>query len=160
MGSTTVNEANVGEQQKVELRRVIRASRERVFQAWTKPESLGCWFGPGAIRMERAVMDVRTGGKYRIELRGTADGNPEHRDREVSVEGQYIAVIPNEMIRFTWKPKWNPGEESEVTVKLRDVEGGTELVLTHERFATLESRNGHSQGWTSSLNKLEAYLHQ
>jgi len=32
----------------------------------------------------------------------------------------------------------------------------TELVLTHERFATGEARDGHEQGWASALNKLEA----
>ena len=69
-----------------------------------------------------------------------------------------MEVIPNELISYTWRPAWSPGEESRVTVRLRDVEGGTELLLTHERFATVESRDGHERGWTSILGKLASYL--
>jgi Activator of Hsp90 ATPase homolog 1-like protein len=35
---------------------------------------------------------------------------------------------------------------------------GTLLTLTHEKFADEESRDGHKQGWTSSLDKLESFM--
>jgi len=41
-----------------------------------------------------------------------------------------------------------------VTVALKDVEGGTELTLTHERFASEELRDRQESGWTSILSKL------
>lgn len=153
-------ETKIAEQQRVEIRRVIRASRARVYEAWTKPEILAHWYGPGAMRLEKATMDVRTGGTYCLQLLGTADGNPEFKDRRVTVEGVYLEVVPNELLRYSWRPDWNPGEDSEVTLRFQDLEGGTEVMLTHERFASMESRNGHAQGWTSILNKLEAFLQQ
>ena len=154
--STVVSETSKGEMLKVEFRRVIRASRERVFAAWTKPEEILKWFGPGMIHAAEAEMDARAGGAYRLVMKGSADGkDPERR---MSVCGAYTAVIPNELICFTWRPTWNTEDESLVTVRLRDVEGGTELVLIHERIASEGSCSGYNQGWTSTLEKLEGYL--
>jgi uncharacterized protein YndB with AHSA1/START domain len=137
---------------------VIRASRQRVFEAWTKPEEIRKWLGPGTISVAEAEMDVRQGGKYRIVMQGAVDGNPEFAERRVVVDGVYKQVVANELVSYTWRPTWSPGEESLVTVRLNDVEGGTEIVLTHERFATMESRESHTRGWNSSLDKLTDHL--
>ena len=158
MSTMTIAETQRGENLKVELRRVIRASRQRVFAAWTDPVELRKWFGPGAISVDAVEMDARPGGKYCLVMKGTIEGKPEEAERRISVDGDYMEVIPNELISYTWRPAWSPGEESRVTVRLRDVEGGTELLLTHERFATVESRDGHERGWTSILGKLASYL--
>jgi uncharacterized protein YndB with AHSA1/START domain len=156
MGATTMPETKVAEQQRLEIRRVIRASRARVFAAWTQPEQMRQWFGREIDQVESIGLDVRMGGVYHIRMAGSCGTAGDGAKSEVS--GGYIEVIPNEKVQFTWRPLWNPAEESLVTVQLRDVEGGTELVLTHERFASMESRNAHLQGWTSSMNKLERML--
>ena len=155
MGTMTIPEAKAGQNLKLEIRRVIRASRQRVFEAWTRSEEIRKWLGPGMISVSDVQMDARLNGGYRIEMKGSVDGNPELSERRVPVEGVYTEVKPNELIQFTWKPGWHPGEESLVTVRLRDVEGGTELLLTHERFADEQSREGHAKGWNDTLAKLE-----
>lgn len=149
-------ETKVAEQQRLEIRRVVRASRARVFAAWTQPEQMQRWFGRETDQVESIGLDVKTGGKYHIRMSGNC--GPEGNGPKAEVTGEYTEVIPNEKVQFTWRPAWNGGEESLVTVEMRDVEGGTEVLLKHERFASIESRNGHSQGWTSSLNKLERFL--
>jgi uncharacterized protein YndB with AHSA1/START domain len=68
--------------------------------------------------------------------------------------------VLNELLQFTWTPNWNPGEESLVTISLKDVEGGTELTLLHERFLSEGSRNGHTKGWAGSLDKLDTLAAQ
>lgn len=45
--------------------------------------------------------------------------------------------------------------ETLVTVEFRDRGGATELVLTHEAFPNAQARDGHEQGWTSYLGRLE-----
>jgi uncharacterized protein YndB with AHSA1/START domain len=40
-------------------------------------------------------------------------------------------------------------------VELNDLGGSTEVVLTHERFPKAEAKEGHEQGWTSCMNRLE-----
>ncbi len=158
MSTAAMVESQKGENLKLEVRRVIRAGRQRVFEAWTKPEEIRRWFGPGAIHVAEVEMDARVGGSYRWIFQGSIDGKPEESERRTSVEGVYTEVIPDELLSFIWRPAWNPGEESHVTVRLRDVEGGTEIVLTQERFAAAESRAGHERGWASCLDKLANYL--
>ena len=158
MQTVPAPEAGLQDTLKVEIRRVIRAPRQRVYEAWTRPEEIARWFGPGAIHVTRAETDLRPGGGYCITMQGSIDNNPEQSERVMPVSGTYQELVPNSLIRFTWKPSWTPDEPSEVTVRLTDVEGGTEVVLTHERLATVEARNGHERGWTGSLEKLAQYL--
>jgi hypothetical protein len=41
-----------------------------------------------------------------------------------------------------------------VTFRLRDVQGRTDLVFTHEGFTDAELRDKHEMGWTGSLERL------
>ena len=50
----------------VEVRRIIRVSRQRVFDAWTTPEELKRWHAPGPMTVAFAEMDLRVGGEFRI----------------------------------------------------------------------------------------------
>jgi hypothetical protein len=45
-----------------------------------------------------------------------------------------------------------------VTVELDDANGGTELRLIHERLPSDASREGHTRGWNSALDKLEKFF--
>ncbi|HMV86880.1 MAG TPA: SRPBCC family protein [Blastocatellia bacterium] len=51
--------------QEVFIVREFDASRDLVFEAFTKPELLAQWFLPKELRMKIDVMDCRTGGSYR-----------------------------------------------------------------------------------------------
>ena len=47
---------------------------EKVWRAWTDPQALSRWFGPGETdSVTRAELDVRVGGRYRVAFR-TQDG--------------------------------------------------------------------------------------
>src|SRR5438309_4398259 len=91
--------------------RVIRASRERVYQAWTDPQILTKWFGPAGIHCSHSEMDVRVGGTYRIEMSPNEPPAPgssgtECADRRSSATGIYTKVVPNELLQFNWHPQW------------------------------------------------------
>ncbi len=49
------------------VRRTIKAGPERVFEAWTRPELLLAWWGPRPVRCSGAEVDLRVGGRYRID---------------------------------------------------------------------------------------------
>lgn len=155
---STATAERKGEMQKLELRRVIRASRERVFAAWTRPEELRKWFVPGGIHVSEVDMNARAGGSYRIVMKGSMENKPEEAELLRGVVGEYTVIQPNELISFTWRPEWDNQAESLVTVRLCDVEGGTEVVLTHERIVSEMSCNGYQRGWTSILEKLGKYV--
>ena len=48
------------------VRRTIHAPVEPVFHAWTRPEQLRQWWGPGPVTCCHAEIDLRVGGAYRI----------------------------------------------------------------------------------------------
>ena len=137
---------------KLQVSKVIRAKRTRVYEAWTKPETMQEWFGPEGMTCTDAKLDVRVGGEYRLEVTARETGR-------VSVAaGVYQEVVPNERLRFSWVGSWRAGEESVVTVSLKDVDGGTEVTITHERVAEAEAMAGYEQGWTGSLAKLARHF--
>ena len=49
------------------VRRAINASPERLFDAWTRSEELLAWWGPRPVRCTNAEVNLRVGGRYRIE---------------------------------------------------------------------------------------------
>ena len=124
-----VQEQEKGEDLKLEIRRVNKAPRSRVFASWTTPELMQRWFAPSVMRIASASTDLRVGGEYRIEMRGEGDA-------VVVATGVYRKIVPDQLLSFTWGGTCEPGRETLVTVEFRDLEQGTELILTHERFGS------------------------
>jgi len=141
------------------LSRTIPAGREAIFRAWTDKEALTRWFAPSAeFETSVPVLELRPGGRYRVEMR---KGEANH-----VVVGEYREVRPPERLVFTWR--WEDKQETRdrrvgledtiVTVEFHDRGRSTELVPTHENFATVESRDEHNVGWNGCLDQLAAFV--
>ncbi len=135
----------------LEIKRLIKAPRERVYAAWTDAAQMKEWFGPENVQTRDLIADARVGGTFRWDLT-----NPE--GEEMTMRGEYRELQPGKKIVFTWQ--WADDEDwqnhvSIVTVELDDADGGTNLRLTHEQLPSEESRDGHTRGWESALDKLE-----
>jgi hypothetical protein len=50
------------------------------------------------------------------------------------------------------------GKPSLVTVEFLQRGDRTELVLTHSRFATVESRDSHAQGWAGGVENFARFV--
>jgi uncharacterized protein YndB with AHSA1/START domain len=140
----------------LEIKRLIKAPRDQVYAAWTDPAQLKQWFGPEKVQTNDLVVDPRAGGKFRWDLT-TPEGE------EMTVFGEYRELEPGKRIVFTWQ--WDDDEVWEnlvsiVTVELTDGEGGTELRLRHEQLPNEQSRQGHTGGWNSALDKLEKFFNK
>ncbi len=134
----------------LEVRRTIRAPRQRVFDAWTKAEELKAWHAPGPLTVSLAEIDLRPGGAYRIHMR-SPDGT-EHR-----VSGVYREIDPPKKVVYTWG--WDgdhPVKDSVVTIEFHDRGASTEVVLRHDGITHDKERTDHGQGWTAILDKFEA----
>jgi uncharacterized protein YndB with AHSA1/START domain len=141
------------------LTRVFDAPRELVFQAWTDANQFKQWFGAAACdgaSLESVKVDARVSGKYRLQVR-RPDGE------FYTTVGTYREVKPPERLVFTWAfEKDGSGEEfgevepPEMLVTLEFKAHGrqTELTLTHEKFASVESRDRHEAGWGRCLDSL------
>jgi uncharacterized protein YndB with AHSA1/START domain len=157
--TATIKENNI----KLQLTRVFDAPRELVFKAWTDANQFQQWFGAAACdggSLQSVKVDARVGGKYRLQV--------QKNDGEFfTTAGIYREVKPPERLVFTWAfEKDGSGDEfgevepPEMLVTLEFKARGkqTELTLTHEKFASVESRDRHQDGWTRCLDSLGKYV--
>lgn len=133
------------------LTRVIRAPRETVFAAWTKPELLRQWWGPGPVTCPDAEVDLREGGAYRL-------ANLEVDGSITWISGRFERVRAPEELIYTWSVSILPCEPTLVRVTFMPHPEGTELTILHERFAVEAVRDMHLQGWGGCIDKLEALV--
>lgn len=133
------------------ITRKLPAPPERCFRAWTDPEALKHWFGPGANEIVLAETDPRVGGRYRVVMR--SPGGEEH-----DVSGEFREVMANRKLVFTWAWRSTPEHQSVVTIEFVPAGDATTLTLTHERFVDEAARDRHRHGWTGSLDKLAAFV--
>lgn len=134
------------------IRRRYPVAPEKVWRAWTDPQALIRWFGPGEPdSVTVAEVDLRVGGRYHIVFH-----TPDGEDHDVS--GVYQEVVPNRRLVFSWAWRSTPERISRVTVELAPVREGCELLFTHDRFFDRSARANHERGWRPTLDKLEAFL--
>jgi uncharacterized protein YndB with AHSA1/START domain len=131
------------------LVRRIKAAPDAVFEAWTRPEILATWWGPHHTRVLEAEIDPREGGRFRVVL--AEDTGAQHE-----ISGTYAEVSPPARLVFSWAWTNAPERVSRVTVALRPIAEGTEVTLTHDRFADEGTATRHRRGWTESLDRLTA----
>lgn len=133
----------------VQIERTIAAPPERVFDAFTKAETLSRWFGPTAEHaLTVHALDARAGGRYRIEMQ--APGGPAS-----VVGGVYDEVSRPHRLVFSWRWEDKPQHgTSRVTVSLEAKGAGTRLSLVHELLPTEDARDAHTRGWNGCLDKL------
>jgi uncharacterized protein YndB with AHSA1/START domain len=149
------------QEHKLVVSREFNAPLELVWNAWTQPEQIKQWLRLGeGMTAESVKMDLRVGGKFRIQLK-RPDGE------FFTAAGTFLEVKPLERLVYTWD--WEKdgggnefgeleGNETQVTVEFRTLGKRTQLVLTHERFASPESRDRHEGGWQSWIASLAQFI--
>lgn len=136
------------------ITRIFEAPREVVFKAWTDPNQAKKWWGPKdhpAIELE---MDVRPKGAWRVCLRSIETG------KELWHGGVFQEITPPDRLVFTfaWDEEGERGLETLVTVTFADQNGKTQMTFHHAPFQSIEQRDGHQGGWTSTFDRLADYL--
>jgi len=132
------------------VRRVIRAPVERVFAAWTQPEHLRAWWGPGPVTCPEAIVDLRVGGAYAI-----ANLMPDGRTSWI--RGTFEVIDAPTKLVYSWGMDDTPARET-VTVRFEERPGGTEVIVSHERIESEEARVSHGIGWKLCLDGLDGFL--
>lgn len=135
---------------RLRLERTIRARRERVFRAFTTPEDQQRWMAPEGADVVDGETDLRVGGRWSCLMRNVTTGAEYH------AAGEYREIVPPERLVFTsrWLSDRTP-VETLVTVELHEEGDATRVVMIHEGFLTEGARDGHREGWSSCLDKLE-----
>jgi len=133
--------------------RLFDAPPRLVFRAWAEAELFRRWWVPKGAGMTllSCEMDVRTGGKYRLEF---AAGGPD----TMVFYGKYLEVVPNE--RIVWTN--DEGDEGAVTtVTFADHDGKTLLTFSElypSKQGLEEAMQGSAAGLPAQLDQLDELL--
>jgi uncharacterized protein YndB with AHSA1/START domain len=139
----------------VTLVRVLDAPRHLVWKAWTDPEQLAQWWGPKGFTNPVCEIDVRRGGKIRIDMHGPAGevypttGIFHEIDPPSRIVFESAALDENGKVLlegFTIVTFEEQGRKTKLTV---------EAISVVVRPGTLNMCKGMDEGWAQSLDRLD-----
>lgn len=134
---------------KVSLHRVIKASPEKVYRAFTEAEAIASWLPPWGFVCEVHEMDVRVGGKYKMTFHNFTTQSKQ------SFGGEYLEIKPNEFLKY--KDKFDdpnlPGTMT-YTIRIQKTSVGTDLSILQEDIPAAIPAEMCYLGWQDSLDKL------
>ncbi len=133
----------------VQLHRVLRATPERVFRAFTDPDAMVKWLPPHGFTGKVHELDARVGGRHRMSFTNLGTGQSH------SFGGTYVAVRRGELLRYTdrFDDPNLPGEMM-TTVTLKAVSCGVELRVVQEGIPPMIPPEMCYLGWQESLTLL------
>jgi uncharacterized protein YndB with AHSA1/START domain len=113
----------------VTIVRIFKASRQELFDAWTKPEHFSRWFGENdsEISAENITMDARPGGKWHATMIHGPDRI------EIPFQGEFQEVVEPERVVMTLTDGSNvdPSKREVLTAVFKDLgDGRTEMAFT------------------------------
>ena len=131
------------------ITRVFDAPRERVFKAWTDPEEIAAWYGPGehfSTPRDKIRIDLRVGGRYELTM-VMRDGGA-----EFPVGYDILELVEPELLVMRSDPMPGMHEPTILRVELHDEDGKTRMVLSDGPYP---AGRGHAEaGWNVAFDKL------
>jgi uncharacterized protein YndB with AHSA1/START domain len=133
----------------VSLHRVLKASPEKIFRAFTDATALASWLPPYGFLCTVHEMNVQVGGAFKMSFHNFSSGHSH------SFGGKYIDVKPGEFLKYTdiFDDPNLPGEMM-TSVWLKKVLVGTELRILQEGIPAVIPVESCYLGWQESLEKL------
>ena len=134
----------------VTLHRVLTASPEKLFRAFTDADAMAAWLPPYGFICKVHEMDVKIGGKYKMTFTNFSTGSSH------SFGGEYLEIVPNELLKYSdqFDDPSMPGQMI-TTITLKKVICGTELTATQEGIPDMIPVEMCYLGWQESLDKLK-----
>jgi uncharacterized protein YndB with AHSA1/START domain len=143
------------------ISRVFDAPRELVFDAFTDPKHLTQFWGPQGFTCSACEVDLRVGGKIRIDMRAP-DG------AVYPCVGVYREIVkPERIVYASTADQGHPcggglPPRATVTMTFADLGGKTKLTI-HTRLPSAAARDaavagGFNEGWNDALDRLAAML--
>ena len=147
------------ETQDLEFIRDYKVSVARLWRAVTEPAELVQWFGPEGVDIAESSMELSKRGPWTCTMVGRESGD------RFKVSGVVTHVRPPEdaegSVGLTWA--WHDdndkrGHESHVIFEVSAHDGGARLRLIHRDLDSVDTAQKHTQGWLSTLRKLDTHL--
>ncbi len=138
------------EKNKVTLHRVLTASPEKVFRAFSDADAMASWLPPYGFTCKVHQMDFKVGGTFKMSFTNFTSNNAH------SFGGEYLEITTNQSLKYTDKFD-NPNLPGEMitTVQLLAVSCGTELNITQTGIPDVIPSEMCYLGWQEALEKLK-----
>ena len=133
----------------VKLHRVLKATPERVFRAFTDGAAMAKWLPPNGFTGTVHEMDARVGGRYRMSFTNFSTG------KSHAFGGEFLELVENERLRYTdqFEDPNMPGEMT-TPVDIKAVSVGTELHIEQTGIPDMIPVEACYLGWEDSLRLL------
>lgn len=148
----------------IKMVRILNASRERVWQAWTNPKELAQWWGPSGVTIPRSEIDLRVGGGIYIVMLAGKELGPLAGQRW-PMTGVFKEIVEFEKLAFSNNAVDDAGDillSGETVVTFEEEGGKTKLtVLTRaegDKPGTEMMLQGMEPGWNQQLDKLSGMM--
>ena len=132
----------------IRLERSFDAPRALIFEAWTRPEHVTCWWDPAGEPLAACEIDLRVGGGCRFVTKDRPD---------MPFVGTYREISPPE--RLVFEALGATGR-----VLLEDVAGKTHMTVEIEcrsaEHLDQYLKMGVDTGTSQTLDNLVAYMHR
>ena len=145
------------------IERTLKASPERVFDAFTDPEKLKKWWWPNGFTCPAAEVDLRVGGTYRLAMEWPSTF-PAEAQFSHYMSGEFYEIDPPH--RLVMSGRAGNDEQGELFATLIELTfearaEGTALTMRQSYFEPMppaDALAGAEQGWSEQLEKLERLL--
>jgi uncharacterized protein YndB with AHSA1/START domain len=132
----------------IRLTRVFDAARTQIFEAWTKPEQVTCWWDAAGEPLTACDIDLQPGGTFKFVTKG----HP-----EMPFVGTYREITPPDCLVFEAMGALG-------RVVLRDVAGRTHMTVEIECRSAEQLEQylkiGVDVGTSQTLDNLVAYVEE
>ncbi len=135
------------------LERTFDAPRNLVWEAWTQPEHIAAWWGPG-METEVVEHDFKVGGCWQYIMKTS--------DRQVyTADGIFSLIIRHEKICSS--ANFKPMTEG-VEIEAIFIEAGAStkfifnVIHPNEAYCKIQAEMGVMNGWGANFNELHNYL--
>jgi uncharacterized protein YndB with AHSA1/START domain len=133
----------------VRIHRVLTAKPEKIYRAFLDRDAMAKWLPPNGYTCSVHHMDAKVGGTYKMSFTNFTT------QKSMSFGGEYRELVENERLRYTDNfDDPNLSGEIQVTVTLKKVSLGTEMIIVQEGLPTVIPLEACYVGWQQSLNNL------
>ncbi|MDQ7990120.1 MAG: SRPBCC family protein [Candidatus Dactylopiibacterium sp.] len=144
----------------LQITRLLRVPRARVWQAWADPGHLKAWWCPRPWVTEVRAFEFRAGGAFHTFMRGPDGATSDN-------PGAFLQIVPGERIVCTsmllgdWRPAHDPWMPMSAIFTLADEAGGTrytaQALHPSEEDRARHEEMGFHEGWGICIQQLEDY---
>lgn len=133
----------------VTLHRVLKASPQKIYRAFTEPNAMASWLPPYGFICVVHSFEAKVGGSYKMSFTNFSTGKGH------AFGGTFLEIKPNEFLKY--KDKFDDPNilgEMITSVWLKKVSCGTEIKVIQEGIPSAIPTEMCYLGWQESLEKL------